>query len=249
MYHFQTTHLEVILSYLVLLIYGVTPPDPYSAVTQLRGVTSITTTWVDIIRKNVFCLGGNRDHVLMCLCHMLYCITRSEPYNLAFFIAKRMDFVTKQARLILSYGMLLTRLFKHLMFENRELSNDNYDLYDRVICLLIAQQERKTQKDYGMKRGCPSISTSSSFAFGQPSSSHHIDEDNDGNDRGLERLLTVGNKMDKAFPLPGESSHWQYKFPLPVEGVPTARRMEIPLPGVCTAMMKKLPVKDKWQLH
>nr|GEY25147.1 FAR1 DNA binding domain, zinc finger, SWIM-type, MULE transposase domain, FHY3/FAR1 family [Tanacetum cinerariifolium] len=37
--------------------------------------------------------------------------------------------------------------------------------------------------------------------------------------------------MHKAFPLPGESFHWQYKFPLPVEGVPTARRMEIPLPG------------------
>nr|GEW64926.1 reverse transcriptase domain-containing protein [Tanacetum cinerariifolium] len=59
----------------------------------------------------------------------------------------------------------------------------------------------------------------------------------------------VGNKMHKAFPLSGESSHWQYKFLLPVEGVPTARRMENPLPGVCTAMMKKLPVKDKWQLH
>nr|GFA03923.1 hypothetical protein [Tanacetum cinerariifolium] len=26
--------------------------------------------------------------------------------------------------------------------------------------------------------------------------------------------LSVGNKMHKAFPLPGESSHWQYKFPL-----------------------------------
>nr|GEW97551.1 hypothetical protein [Tanacetum cinerariifolium] len=53
--------------------------------------------------------------------------------------------------------------------------------------------------------------------------------------------------MHKAFPLLGESFHWQYKFPLPVEGVPTARRMEIQLPGVCTAMMKKLPVKEKWQ--
>nr|GEX38360.1 hypothetical protein [Tanacetum cinerariifolium] len=59
----------------------------------------------------------------------------------------------------------------------------------------------------------------------------------------------VGNKMHKAFPLPGESSHWQYKFPLAVEGVPTAKRMEIPPPGVCTAMMKKLPVKENWQLH
>nr|GEV14464.1 ribonuclease H-like domain-containing protein [Tanacetum cinerariifolium] len=32
----------------------------------------------------------------------------------------------------------------------------------------------------------------------------------------------VGNKMHKAFPLPGESSHWQYKFLLPVNVVPTA---------------------------
>nr|GEZ35775.1 hypothetical protein [Tanacetum cinerariifolium] len=60
---------------------------------------------------------------------------------------------------------------------------------------------------------------------------------------------SVGNKMHKAFPLLGESSHWQYKFPLPVEGVPTASGMEIPLPRVCTAMMKKLPVKENWQLH
>nr|GFB88747.1 hypothetical protein [Tanacetum cinerariifolium] len=50
--------------------------------------------------------------------------------------------------------------------------------------------------------------------------------------------------MHKAFLLPEESSHWQYKFPLPVKVVPTARRLEMPLPEVCTAieeMMKKLP--------
>nr|GFB10836.1 hypothetical protein [Tanacetum cinerariifolium] len=62
----------------------------------------------------------------------------------------------------------------------------------------------------------------------------------------------IGNKMHKEFPLPGESSHWQYKFPLPTKVVPTARRLEMSLPEVCTVievMMKKLPVKDKWQLH
>nr|GEW05537.1 retrovirus-related Pol polyprotein from transposon TNT 1-94 [Tanacetum cinerariifolium] len=55
--------------------------------------------------------------------------------------------------------------------------------------------------------------------------------------------------MHKAFPLPVESSHWQYKFPLPVKVVPTARRLEMPLPEVFTVieeMMKKLPVKMKW---
>nr|GEW24371.1 hypothetical protein [Tanacetum cinerariifolium] len=87
-----------------------------------------------------------------------------------------------------------------------------------------------------------------------------IDEDDESYDkscwhpdRHLQHTMllvnAVGNKMHKAFPLPGESSHWQYKFPLPVEGVPTARSMEIPLPGVYTAMMKKLPVKENWQLH
>nr|GEZ60934.1 hypothetical protein [Tanacetum cinerariifolium] len=66
------------------------------------------------------------------------------------------------------------------------------------------------------------------------------------------KVMGVGDKMHKEFPLPGESSHWQYKFPLPVKVVPTTRRLEMPLSGVCTAieeMMKKLPVKDRWQLH
>nr|GEW24445.1 reverse transcriptase domain-containing protein [Tanacetum cinerariifolium] len=40
----------------------------------------------------------------------------------------------------------------------------------------------------------------------------------------------VGNKMHKAFPLLGESSHWQKKFPLLVKKVASARRKEMPLP-------------------
>ncbi|GJW61334.1 hypothetical protein Tco_0110669 [Tanacetum coccineum] len=111
----------------------------------------IMKTWVDIIQENVFCLGRNRDHVLVRLCHMLFCVATSRQYNLAYFIAKQMEFVTKQARLILPYGMLLTRLFEHVVSENLELSNHRYVLYDHVMYLLTAQQERKTRKDYGMK--------------------------------------------------------------------------------------------------
>ncbi|GKC18644.1 hypothetical protein Tco_1020794 [Tanacetum coccineum] len=69
-----------------------------------REIVTVMKTWVEIIRENVFCLGGNRDHVPTCLCHMLYCIARSERYNLAYFVAKRMEFVTKQAQLILPYA-------------------------------------------------------------------------------------------------------------------------------------------------
>ncbi|GJU11896.1 putative ribonuclease H-like domain-containing protein [Tanacetum coccineum] len=46
---------------------------------------------VDIIRENVICLGGHQDHVSAYLCHMLYCIETSTPYNLAFFILKRIE--------------------------------------------------------------------------------------------------------------------------------------------------------------
>ncbi|GKA03281.1 hypothetical protein Tco_0676062, partial [Tanacetum coccineum] len=52
---------------------------------------------------------------------------------------------------------------------------------------LIAQQERKTRKDYVTKRG--RHSTSSSSAFDQPSSSH-LNDDDDGNDKGTSRAST-----------------------------------------------------------
>nr|GEW43330.1 pentatricopeptide repeat-containing protein [Tanacetum cinerariifolium]GEY76054.1 pentatricopeptide repeat-containing protein [Tanacetum cinerariifolium] len=151
-------------------------------------IVSTIKPWVKIIRENVFCLGGNWDHVLACLCYMLYCISKSENFNLAFFIAKRMEFITKQARLILPYAMLLTRLFKYVMGESPELFNESYVLYDRVMYPLIAQQERKTQNDYGTKRG--RHSTSSSSTFGQPSSTHLNDVDDDGNDKGTSRAST-----------------------------------------------------------
>nr|GEW03106.1 pentatricopeptide repeat-containing protein [Tanacetum cinerariifolium] len=155
-----------------------------------RKITPIMKTWVDIIRENVFCLGGNQDHVPECLCHTLYYIATSIEYNLAFFVANRMEFVTKKARLILPYGMLLTRLFNHVMSENPELSNDCYVLYDRVMYPLNAHQEQKTRKDCCTKRDRPSISTSSSSAFSQPSTSHPIDDDNDGNNEGASHAST-----------------------------------------------------------
>nr|GEV04408.1 reverse transcriptase domain-containing protein [Tanacetum cinerariifolium] len=99
-----------------------------------------------------------------------------------------MDFITKQARLILPYGMLLTRMFDHVISENLELSNHLNVFYDHVMYPFAAQQERKIRKDYGTRRGRPS--TSSSFSFSQPSSSHPVDDDNDGNDEGTSSAST-----------------------------------------------------------
>ncbi|GJZ70208.1 hypothetical protein Tco_0633758 [Tanacetum coccineum] len=64
--------------------------------------------------------------------------------------------------------------------------DDYYDLHDCVMYPLTAQQERKTQKDYGTKRSRHSTSSS----FGQPSSSHLNDDDDDGNDEETSRAST-----------------------------------------------------------
>nr|GEV09741.1 copia protein [Tanacetum cinerariifolium] len=102
------------------------------------------------------------------------------------------EWITKQARMILPYGMLLTCLFIFIMSESPELVNESYVLYDHVMNLLTAQQERKTRKDCGTRRG--RHFTSSSSAFDQPSSSHlnnDDDDDDDGNDEGTSRASTL----------------------------------------------------------
>nr|GEU78486.1 hypothetical protein [Tanacetum cinerariifolium] len=98
------------------------------------------------------------------------------------------------------------------MSESFELSNESYVLYDRVMNLLTAHQERKTIKDRGTRRG--RHSNSSSPAFDQPSSSH-LNDDDDGNSKGTSRASTPSpicfvNSIinDPSFPLflPSSSS-------------------------------------------
>nr|GFB34583.1 pentatricopeptide repeat-containing protein [Tanacetum cinerariifolium] len=152
-----------------------------------REIMSTLKPLEEIFRENVFCLGGNRDHVPVCLCYMLYCVANFEKFNLAYFMAKRMERVTKQARLILPYGMLLTHLFDFIIDENPELQNESYVLYDRVMNPLAAQLEQKPRRDHGTTRGRHSTSSST---FNQPSSSHLNDNDDDGNNKGTSRAST-----------------------------------------------------------
>nr|GEU67281.1 retrovirus-related Pol polyprotein from transposon TNT 1-94 [Tanacetum cinerariifolium] len=151
-----------------------------------REIVSTLRPLEEIIQENVFCLGGNRDYVPTCLCYMLYCVANSKKFNLSYFMKKRMEWVTTQARLILPYGMLLARLFNFIIDENPKLQNESYVLYDRVMNPLVAQLERKPRKDRGMRRGRHSTSSST---FNEPSSSN-LNGDDDGNNEGTSRVST-----------------------------------------------------------
>ncbi|GKA17029.1 hypothetical protein Tco_0696866 [Tanacetum coccineum] len=107
----------------------------------IREIQTHMKPWVEIIRENAICLGGHKDHVSACLCQMLYCIETSTPYNLTFFILKRMERTRFKPKELLPYGMLLTRLFKHVVSVSPELAFDHYLSHDRAMHLLAPHYE------------------------------------------------------------------------------------------------------------
>ncbi|GJX87616.1 retrovirus-related pol polyprotein from transposon TNT 1-94 [Tanacetum coccineum] len=126
--------------------------------------------------------GGHRDHVSAYLCHMLYCIETSTPYNLVFFILKRLEKTQFKPKELLPYGMLLTRLFKHVVSVSPELDFDHFISHDRAMHPLAPHYERKTRADRGKKRPHESNASSSSTTLNHPSSSLQLDHIVDEND-------------------------------------------------------------------
>nr|GEZ38035.1 pentatricopeptide repeat-containing protein [Tanacetum cinerariifolium] len=104
------------------------------------------------------------------------------PYNLAFFILKRMQKTRNKPKELLPYGMLLSRLFKHVLFVFPELAIDNYLSFDHVMHLLAPHYERKTRSDHGKKRPRELNASSSSATQDHPFSSLPPDAMIDEND-------------------------------------------------------------------
>ncbi|GJV45221.1 hypothetical protein Tco_1429757 [Tanacetum coccineum] len=99
--------------------------------------------WEELIRENVFGLGGHRDHLPASLAHMLYCIVAEEQYNLAYFFVKRIECARATSTANLPYGMFLTRLYRHIMEHYPHLNNGIYNFVDRVMRPLALKQTRK----------------------------------------------------------------------------------------------------------
>nr|GEU41007.1 retrovirus-related Pol polyprotein from transposon TNT 1-94 [Tanacetum cinerariifolium] len=114
---------------------------------------------------------------------------------------------------------------------DKDITLMDVETQEEVVTMDVEPQGRLNQEEVNVaSKGVSAVSAPELVSAAEPTMAQKLHDEE-----------VVGNKMHKVFPLPGESSHWQYKFPLQVEGVPTARRIEILLLGVCTAMMKKLP--------
>nr|GEX72903.1 cytochrome P450 [Tanacetum cinerariifolium] len=83
---------------------------------------------------------------------------------------------------LLPYGMILTRLFKHVVSVFSELAIDRYISHDRVMHPFALHYERKMRSYRSKKRPRESNASSSSTALNHPSFSHPLDDTLDEND-------------------------------------------------------------------
>ncbi|GKC48934.1 hypothetical protein Tco_1071679 [Tanacetum coccineum] len=97
-----------------------------------------------VIRENVYSAIGNRDHTQAVIALMLYCLENRQPFNLAYFIIRRMYFFRDRREKVLPYGMILTHLFKNLKANMTQGSFDErYKIVPRKMSSLKAKQPKK----------------------------------------------------------------------------------------------------------
>ncbi|GJR32687.1 zf-CCHC domain-containing protein [Tanacetum coccineum] len=132
--------------------------------------------WEELIRENIFRLGGHQDRLPACLAHMLYYVVAEEKYNLAYFFVKRIECAKATPTANLPYGMFLTRLCRHVMETYPHLDNGNYDVVEQVMCPLALRQTRRPRSDRGKARHSVS-STSAHHNLGSSSHQGDVDED------------------------------------------------------------------------
>ncbi|GJS59202.1 hypothetical protein Tco_0653986 [Tanacetum coccineum] len=138
--------------------------------------------WEELIRKNVFSLGGYRDHLPACLSHIFYCILAEQQYNLAYFFVKRIESAKATSKAHLPYGMFLTCLFQYVMEHYPHLDNDIYNVVDLVMCPLALRQTRGPRSDRGTQKARHSVFSSSTHHFGSLSHQEY-DDNNEGTSR------------------------------------------------------------------
>ncbi|GKB65795.1 hypothetical protein Tco_0927207, partial [Tanacetum coccineum] len=133
--------------------------DPYQM--ELSKMKLGFRKWETILSENVISLTGNKDHPNACLVYMLYCLVNRKPFNLAYYMVKRIASGVKHDVSSLSYGMLLTRLYRHVQTIQPCPTIDAHYLVDHVMVPLTEGRAKRFMVDE--KRPHPQTSSSSSI--------------------------------------------------------------------------------------
>ncbi|GJV50633.1 hypothetical protein Tco_1446374 [Tanacetum coccineum] len=93
-------------------------------------------SWEEIFWQNVLSPGENSNHLLASSCHMIDCWMTKQPYNLTYFIAKRIANVKNYPNTPIHYSMLLTRLYIYIKSIHQHFEKPKYQLFRHVMGLI-----------------------------------------------------------------------------------------------------------------
>jgi hypothetical protein len=135
--------------------------DPYGM--ELNELKPQFKKWEELLRANVISTIGNRDHINVCLCYMLYSLSVRQPFNLAYYMAKRMADIPVQGTTTMPYGMLLTRLFRFISLIPATPTGLRLD-YSLIPHTFVPLSDRRVYKAQGKRPHPPTSSSSSSMS-------------------------------------------------------------------------------------
>jgi hypothetical protein len=135
--------------------------DPYGM--ELNELLSQFKKWEEVLRANVISTIGNRDHINLCLCYMLYSLSTRQPFNLAYYMAKRMADIPVHGTTAMSYGMLLTRFFRFISPIPPTPNRLRLD-YSLIPHTFVPLSDKRMYKAQGKRPHPPTSSSSSSMS-------------------------------------------------------------------------------------
>ncbi|GJT76946.1 hypothetical protein Tco_1043671 [Tanacetum coccineum] len=129
-------------AYLCYMLYCLSIRKPFNLAYYIaKRMESVTKSDIMALPYGMLLTRGNKDHPNAYLCYMLYCLSIRKPFNLAYYIAKRMESVTKSDIMALPYVMLLTHLFEHVRTSRPFAITDDHYLVDHVMITLSEKSE------------------------------------------------------------------------------------------------------------
>nr|GEW99416.1 hypothetical protein [Tanacetum cinerariifolium] len=120
--------------------------------------------WELFLRENFFCALGKKNQVNACTAYMLYYLTIRRKFSFTSMILYRMEEVKNKRDGPMSFAMLLTPLYNHILQTNPQtiVPLTRFTFHERVMDPLDIS--RNPSKEKGKRVASPSVTSSSSLS-------------------------------------------------------------------------------------
>ncbi|GJS71752.1 hypothetical protein Tco_0704593 [Tanacetum coccineum] len=102
--------------------------------------------WELIVCENVICVDTHKSSINACSAIMLYHLKNSQDFNLAYFIAHKIESVQNRVDFPLPYGLLITRLYRFVLAKHLKLFYPYHTLQFVMHYRMMSSINRKNEK-------------------------------------------------------------------------------------------------------